>query len=91
MFHQTPTISVFVLAALTGLNDAYWRMSCSNLQTGRIDPVVSPGQIASHVHKIAGGSSSCPATSSNVSPPVTAPCHSMEHHFDRPFILLEAS
>ena len=30
-------------------------MSCGIIQTGRIDPVVSPGKIAGHAHKIAGG------------------------------------
>ncbi|KZF19119.1 WSC-domain-containing protein [Xylona heveae TC161] len=36
--------------------DAYWRMSCSTVQTGRIDPVVSPGMVSSHVHKLVGAS-----------------------------------
>ncbi|MCJ1434081.1 hypothetical protein MMC27_003447 [Xylographa pallens] len=31
-------------------------MQCGITQTGRIDPVVSPGKISSHVHKIAGSS-----------------------------------
>ncbi|KAI1401782.1 hypothetical protein F4819DRAFT_456715 [Hypoxylon fuscum] len=35
---------------------AYWRMSCSLIQTGRLDPNVSPGKIASHVHKVSGAS-----------------------------------
>ena len=53
--------SLFLLSlgSLTGLSDAFWRMSCSTIQTGRIDPIVSPGKVASHVHRIAGASSKC--------------------------------
>lgn len=35
---------------------AFWRMSCSVIQTGRIDPIVSPGEVATHAHKISGAS-----------------------------------
>lgn len=58
MFSKT-TISL-LLAALAPA-DAFWRMSCSIVQTGRVDPLVSPGKVAGHVHKIAGGSSQWPA------------------------------
>ena len=53
--------SLFLLSlgSLTGLSDAFWRMSCSTIQTGRVDPIVSPGKVASHVHRIAGASSKC--------------------------------
>ncbi|KAK5148930.1 hypothetical protein LTR04_000305, partial [Oleoguttula sp. CCFEE 6159] len=45
-----------VFAALSGNGvDAFWRMNCGVIQTGRIDPIVTPGGISSHVHKIAGG------------------------------------
>lgn len=54
MFSKT-TIPL-LLAALAPA-DAFWRMSCSIVQTGRVDPLVSPGKVAGHVHKIAGGSS----------------------------------
>ncbi|KAI0880342.1 WSC-domain-containing protein [Annulohypoxylon maeteangense] len=36
--------------------DAYWRMSCSLIQTGRLDPNVSPGEVSAHVHKVSGAS-----------------------------------
>ena len=42
---------------LTGFSNAFWRMSCGIIQTGRIDPIVTPGEVTSHVHKIAGASS----------------------------------
>ncbi|KAI9830739.1 MAG: hypothetical protein M1819_005403 [Sarea resinae] len=47
-----------LLATITfnGIATAYWRMSCGLIQTGRIDPVVSPGDISSHAHKIVGAS-----------------------------------
>ncbi|TKA58194.1 hypothetical protein B0A49_13690, partial [Cryomyces minteri] len=45
-----------VFAALSGNGvDAFWRMNCGVIQTGRIDPIVTPAEISSHVHKIAGG------------------------------------
>lgn len=37
--------------------DAFWRMTCGTIQTGRVDPIVSPGSIAGHVHTIAGAKS----------------------------------
>ncbi|KAK0512548.1 hypothetical protein JMJ35_004565 [Cladonia borealis] len=49
-------ILVVCVGSLTGFSDAFWRMSCGIIQTGRIDPVVSPGKISGHVHKIAGAS-----------------------------------
>ena len=45
----------FLFGVLAGSSQAFWRMSCGIIQTGRIDPVVSPGKIAGHAHKIAGG------------------------------------
>ncbi|CAJ2506776.1 Uu.00g079620.m01.CDS01 [Anthostomella pinea] len=36
--------------------DAFWRMTCGLIQTGRMDPVVFPGQISPHVHKFSGAS-----------------------------------
>lgn len=36
--------------------DAYWRMSCSIIQTGRLDPNISPGEVSAHVHKVSGAS-----------------------------------
>ncbi|KAI1773881.1 WSC-domain-containing protein [Hypoxylon cercidicola] len=35
---------------------AYWRMSCGLIQTGRLDPNISPGAVSAHVHKVSGAS-----------------------------------
>ncbi|CAD6582987.1 MAG: hypothetical protein ASARMPRED_001123 [Alectoria sarmentosa] len=56
MFVNKSSLLLLSLGSLTGLSDAFWRMSCSIIQTGRIDPIVSPGEVASHVHKISGAS-----------------------------------
>lgn len=34
--------------------DAFWRMVCGTIQTGRIDPIVNPGAISGHAHTVAG-------------------------------------
>lgn len=46
-----------ILINIIGLTDAYWRMNCGIIQSGRIDPIVSPGKISQHVHKLVGASS----------------------------------
>ncbi|KAI1465850.1 uncharacterized protein F4812DRAFT_437801 [Daldinia caldariorum] len=48
-------IFAVLLACLQGA-EAYWRMSCSLIQTGRLDPIVSPGVASAHVHKVSGAS-----------------------------------
>ncbi|GAA5978798.1 hypothetical protein JCM10908_004490 [Rhodotorula pacifica] len=51
-----PLLTAAFLAAL-GSVDAFWRMPCENvLVVERGDPIVSPGQVAGHVHNIVGGS-----------------------------------
>ena len=57
MFVNKSSLFLLSLGSLAGISEAFWRMSCSIIQTGRIDPVVSPGKVASHVHKISGASS----------------------------------
>jgi hypothetical protein len=32
-------------------------VNCGIIQTGRVDPIISPNTVASHVHKVAGASS----------------------------------
>ena len=50
--------STVVFAVLFfGGADAFWRLSCSNIQYGRIDPLVNYGGVAAHVHTAQGGSS----------------------------------
>lgn len=34
----------------------FWRMTCGVIQTGRVDPIVSPGSVAGHAHKVSGAS-----------------------------------
>ncbi|MCJ1478593.1 hypothetical protein MMC13_007274 [Lambiella insularis] len=51
----TLTFLVLILTALTEVR-AFWRMECGIIQTGRIDPIVSPGKLSGHAHKIAGAS-----------------------------------
>ncbi|KAF4470185.1 fungistatic metabolite [Fusarium albosuccineum] len=50
------TKTLLGLLTLAALVDAYWRMSCSLIQTGRVDPIIAPGRVAAHVHKISGAS-----------------------------------
>lgn len=57
MHYKVLTSSLVVLGALTGFSNAFWRMSCTVIQTGRIDPVQYSSRVADHVHKIAGASS----------------------------------
>jgi hypothetical protein len=51
--------AVGALFAAPGGVNAYWRMSCSIIQEGRIDPVISYGSASSHVHKLSGAASKC--------------------------------
>lgn len=55
---RTVSPALTALALLYARNaNAFWRMNCGIIQRGRIDPLVSPGAIAAHVHTIVGGSS----------------------------------
>ncbi|GAB7342552.1 hypothetical protein MBLNU457_g0730t1 [Dothideomycetes sp. NU457] len=45
-----------LVLAYAGLTNAFWRMNCGVIQTGRVDPLVNPGAIAAHAHTIVGGS-----------------------------------
>ncbi|KAJ8119117.1 hypothetical protein OPT61_g28 [Boeremia exigua] len=54
-------ISLSILAALAGSSDAFFRMSCpGRVVRTRIDPVVTPGRVAHHVHTISGGAAFAP-------------------------------
>lgn len=50
--------TLWATIALTSpsLVSAFWRMECGISQVGRIDPIVAPDTISSHVHKLSGGS-----------------------------------
>lgn len=43
-----------------GRVDAFFRVNCGKIQTGRIDPIVNPGAVSAHAHTIVGGSSTLP-------------------------------
>ncbi|KAK5135954.1 hypothetical protein LTR08_004412 [Meristemomyces frigidus] len=47
--------AALALPFLTGVN-AFWRMNCAIINTGRIDPLVNPGAVSAHTHTIVGGS-----------------------------------
>ncbi|KIM39233.1 hypothetical protein M413DRAFT_75023 [Hebeloma cylindrosporum] len=48
---------ILALAAAVTSARAYWLMGIENfITTERIDPIVSPGKVASHVHSVIGGS-----------------------------------
>ncbi|KAK4540919.1 hypothetical protein LTR36_008427 [Oleoguttula mirabilis] len=50
--------TVYAVAALFFLAgvDAFFRLNCAIIQTGRVDPLVNPGTVAAHAHTIVGGS-----------------------------------
>ncbi|KIW15968.1 hypothetical protein PV08_06018 [Exophiala spinifera] len=48
-----PFLGLLAMQPVTSV--AYWRMACSVSQTARVDPILNPGGVASHVHKFAGG------------------------------------
>ena len=54
---KTLTTSILsTLLYITDSADAFWRMPCrARTGVGRLDPLVSPGQIADHSHVIHGG------------------------------------
>ncbi|KAJ7054748.1 hypothetical protein C8F01DRAFT_1162793 [Mycena amicta] len=48
---------MWLILALLGCSEAYWLMAPNNiLTTQRLDPVVSPGSVSTHVHAVVGGS-----------------------------------
>lgn len=51
-------LAALVLHLLDGV-EAFWRINCAVIQTGRVDPLVNPNAVAAHVHSIVGGSSKC--------------------------------
>ena len=67
---KTPTAKMMSVMAsvlsLTGGAQAFWRMPCrSRTGLARIDPIMTPGEVADHVHAIHGGNSE--SSSSHVS------------------------
>jgi len=56
MFSKSSLATAAVALSLASGTDAFWRQICGTVNTGRIDPIMAPGAISSHVHKLAGGS-----------------------------------
>lgn len=57
MSNKFLSLAVLALGVLTQNSAAYFRMSCSQIQIGRIDPIVNPKSFSPHAHKISGPSS----------------------------------
>jgi len=56
--HQSKLLtSIGLLALHPHFSTAYWRMACDFVQTARVDPILNPGTLGSHVHAFAGGNS----------------------------------
>ena len=46
-----------LMLLLASYGQAYWRLECHGIAgIGRVDPLVNPGEISSHVHSIKGAS-----------------------------------
>jgi hypothetical protein len=51
------SIVIAAAAAFAGSSNAFWRMECrGRAGLARIDPMISPGEVAQHVHAIHGSS-----------------------------------
>ena len=57
MKHSAVLPFLWPIVLQPSLSAAYWRTACSVAQTARVDPILSPGAVSGHVHKISGGSS----------------------------------
>ncbi|KAG6993847.1 hypothetical protein G7Y79_00050g085840 [Physcia stellaris] len=56
MYNKYLSNAVLVLGVLAHSSTAYFRMSCSQIQVARIDPIVNPNSLSPHAHKISGPS-----------------------------------
>ncbi|CAF9922732.1 MAG: hypothetical protein HETSPECPRED_005133 [Heterodermia speciosa] len=75
------SLALLVLGVLVQNSAAYFRMSCSRMRIGRIDPVVNFGKVSPHVHKISGASNISP--NSTFQTLQTANCTSCEIQADK--------
>lgn len=55
-FQRFGAVMVLMLEHQRHQVNAFWRMGCSTMINGRIDPIVNPGRLSSHSHTIVGGS-----------------------------------
>lgn len=53
---RSTSVALYALSLTTAV-DAFFRINCAKILTGRVDPLVNPGAIAQHAHTIVGGSS----------------------------------
>lgn len=56
LFAKLGAVMVLVLEHQLYQVNAFWRMGCSTILNGRIDPIVNPGKLSTHSHTIVGGS-----------------------------------
>lgn len=56
LFRVSTGVAACALFLAPGV-DAFFRVNCAKILTGRVDPLVNPGAIAQHAHTIMGGSS----------------------------------
>ncbi|KAL9583115.1 MAG: hypothetical protein Q9203_005218 [Teloschistes exilis] len=54
MHYSTLSTSTLVAGLLAGSSQAFWRLPCSVAQEARIDPIINPGALSGHAHKISG-------------------------------------
>ncbi|KAK6075662.1 WSC domain-containing protein [Seiridium cupressi] len=54
-YYSKAMLGLLAAAAISPVH-GFWRMTCGTIQTGRIDPIISPGNVAGHVHKVSGAS-----------------------------------
>lgn len=52
LFDPALTGILFVLSLVQV--EAFWRLVCGTIQTGRVDPIISPGGVAGHGHTVSG-------------------------------------
>ncbi|KAK5107086.1 hypothetical protein LTR62_001870 [Meristemomyces frigidus] len=62
-------------------SDAFWRLNCGIIQSGRIDPLVNFGTVSAHAHTITGGSNI--GVNSTAADMVNSECTSCEVFADK--------
>lgn len=50
-------LHIVTVATLLRFSNAFWRMPCLEMALGRMDPIISPGIVSSHVHTVVGADS----------------------------------
>ncbi|KAL8867460.1 MAG: hypothetical protein Q9174_005653 [Haloplaca sp. 1 TL-2023] len=81
MHYSILSTSTVVVSLLASSSQAFWRLSCGIIQSSRIDPIVNPGALSPHAHKIAGASSI--SQTSNFDSLLQSKCTSCEIQADK--------